>query len=469
MCDHLFVGMTIYHKTGKTKAVIIWIDQKNIMIKLSKELALKEKLTLPITHIGEWLFFDESDVDLDASTLANRPEYLKYKNQKLLDASNKIFGQNIKTLGLNEQKKTEIQKQRSLFDKSGVNLDANTLANRPEYLKYKNQKLFDAYNKIVEQKKKILELNEQKTAEIQEQREIEKKIKCEIRLKTEFIDFSKVGAEDNRIEEIYEYELLNDNPEITSIESSHLKQKIYNNPLSKASSYKNGIEVNTKNENEVKEILKKRKIPYLVHFTRIDNLNSILKNGLVPVCLQQMKNILSIHNDEQRIDAQLDCTSCSVGFPNYKLFYAFRESKYPGTKWVTIVIDTDILFSQTNIKYYCYTNASAVFPKTTYIKELCEANSFETMFCELLKTKDNKTINRTSLQIDDYLTTDPQAEILISNVIEPKYIKGICFQKQNDIEDFIKTNGSTLISQYKYRVFTVYFDKRKDYMFWKKE
>lgn len=359
MCDDLFVGMTIYHKTDKTKAVIIGIDKKNIIIKLSKKLALKEKLTLPIIHIGEWLFFDESDVGLGVSILANRPEYLKYKNPKVLDA----------------------------------------------------------YNNIAEEREKTLELYEQMTAEIQKQRKIEEKIKCETRLKTEFNNFLKIGTEDNRIE----------------------------------------------------EIIKKRKIPYLVHFTRIDNLNSILKNGLVPVCLQQKKNILSIHNDDRRIDAQLDCTSCSVGFPNYKLFYTFRELKYPGTMWVTIVINTDILFSPTNIKYYCYTNAAAVFPKIKNVKELCTATSFEKMFCELITQKENKIINRSSLQIDDYYTTDPQAEILISDIIEPKYIKGICFQKQNDIEYFIKNNGAKLISQYQYRIFTNYFDARKDYMYWKKE
>ena len=86
-----------------------------------------------------------------------------------------------------------------------------------------------------------------------------------------------------------------------------------------------------------------------MHFTRIDNLNSILKNGLIPVSIQQKMKIPSARNDEQRIDSKLDCTSCSITFPNYKLFYTFREYKFPGSGWVVIVLDKDVLFSPSNI------------------------------------------------------------------------------------------------------------------------
>ena len=56
------------------------------------------------------------------------------------------------------------------------------------------------------------------------------------------------------------------------------------------------------------------------------------------------------------------------------------------------------------------------------------------MFCDSLTTKENKVIQRASLQISDYITTDPQAEVLISDAIDKKYIGCICFQKQPDID-----------------------------------
>ena len=220
---------------------------------------------------------------------------------------------------------------------------------------------------------------------------------------------------------------------------------------------------------KIKEIVKRRKIEYLVHFTRIDNLNSILENGLIPVSMQQKMKIPSVHNDEQRIDSKLDCTSCSISFPNYKLFYTFREYKFPESSWVVIVLDKDVLFSPSNITYFCQTNAAGVFPRISSAKELCTATAFENMFCNSLTTKENKVIQRASLQINDCITTDPQAEILISDVIDKKYIGCICFQKQSDIDEYITKYGKGLLSKYDYQVVPGFFDARKDYMFWKKE
>jgi hypothetical protein len=104
---------------------------------------------------------------------------------------------------------------------------------------------------------------------------------------------------------------------------------------------------------KIKELIEKRKIEYLIHFTRIDNLHSILLYGLVPVSMQHDLSISSTHNDEERFDSKLDCTSCSVGFPNYKLFYTFREFKFPGSRWAILTLDKDLLFSSSNIAYYC--------------------------------------------------------------------------------------------------------------------
>lgn len=229
------------------------------------------------------------------------------------------------------------------------------------------------------------------------------------------------------------------------------------------------LSIKREQTDKIKEIVKRRKIEYLVHFTRIDNLNSILENGLIPVSMQQKMKIPSVHNDEQRIDSKLDCTSCSISFPNYKLFYTFREYKFPESSWVVIVLDKDVLFSPSNITYFCQTNAAGVFPRISSAKELCTATAFENIFCNSLTTKENKVIQRASLQINDCITTDPQAEILISDVIDKKYIGCICFQKQSDIDEYITKYGKGLLSKYDYQVVPGFFDARKDYMFWKKE
>lgn len=138
MHDDLFVGMNIYHKTGKTQALITEIDQNNIIIELSKEIACKKTLTLPITHFGEWIFFNEEDVELSTEILANRSEYLKYNNRKILDA----YRNNIE-----QKKKIE-----------------------------------------AEEKRKALELAKQKEIELHRQHKLEEELKLEIKSKENFIN-----------------------------------------------------------------------------------------------------------------------------------------------------------------------------------------------------------------------------------------------------------------------------------------
>ncbi len=222
-------------------------------------------------------------------------------------------------------------------------------------------------------------------------------------------------------------------------------------------------------EDNIQKILERRKIKYLVHFTRVENLSSILEHGLIPVEIQEQRGIVSIHNDDQRIDSKLDCTSCSVGFPNYRLFYSFREHKYPGNKWVIIILDKDVLLSSNNIAYYCHTNAARVLPGVKSDEELCTAKSFENMFRESTHTRDIKSIQRKDLNIPDNYTTDPQAEVLISDIIAPNYIARVCFNDKRDINEYIEKNSTNLLNNYDYQVDSDFFSARKDYKFWKKE
>lgn len=222
-------------------------------------------------------------------------------------------------------------------------------------------------------------------------------------------------------------------------------------------------------KNKIKEIVERRKIEYLVHFTRIENLQNILQHGLIPVSMQSKMEIDSFHNDKRRIDSRRDCTSCSISFPNYKLFYKFRESDFPGSSWVVLVLNKDVLFSSSNEAYYCSTNAARVLPRISKDRELCTSDAFENMFCEIYNTKDNRTILRSALRIDENLTTDPQAEILIRDIIDKKYICCIYFQNLQDLANFVSMHGISLLKQYRCSIAPDFFDHRDDYLFWQKE
>ena len=216
---------------------------------------------------------------------------------------------------------------------------------------------------------------------------------------------------------------------------------------------------------EIKNIVSNRGIEHLVHFTRIENLNSILQYGLVPVILQEQMGINSVRNDEQRIDSKLDCTSCSITFPNYRLFYKFREYDYPGTRWVVLAIDKSILFSPSNITFFCYTNAARVIPQTRNLEDLCTVNAFKNMFCDTIIIN-GRRVRRELLNINDNFTTDPQAEILISDIIDKEYINCIYFQNEDDLQYYKENYGLDILKKYNYDIDRNFFNARTDYDFW---
>ena len=229
------------------------------------------------------------------------------------------------------------------------------------------------------------------------------------------------------------------------------------------------LKIKKEHEDKIKDAAKKRGIDHLVHFTRLENLQGILKHGLVPVSIQQELQIPSIRNDAMRIDSHLDCTSCSIQFPNWQLFYSFRKRDHLA-RWVVLVLTLEVLFSSDNIPFYCATNASSRdFCHADDLARLCTFDAFEKMFCDSIVLNGNKLIKRTDLQITDYLTTDPQAEILIRDIIKPKHIIGIYFQDSQDRKRQIREHGAAPLNLYNHDIIPGFFAPRSDYAVWQKE
>lgn len=84
----LAVGMLIYHKTNKTRAKIIEFDSNSITLELEQEIANTKILNLPIGHMGIWLFFDSSHIELPLSELEMIPEYQQFFLESIVDIEN---------------------------------------------------------------------------------------------------------------------------------------------------------------------------------------------------------------------------------------------------------------------------------------------------------------------------------------------------------------------------------------------
>lgn len=213
----------------------------------------------------------------------------------------------------------------------------------------------------------------------------------------------------------------------------------------------------------LRQILESRGIKSFVHFTRIDNLKGILERGLVPVLFHEIDNIETMFNDEQRIDSKLDCTSFSIEFPNYRLFSRFRNYKFPGQRWAVISVMAEVIFSQDNISYFYHSNAAGTktFPDGQFTAE-----ALENMFCESLITKKGKVIYRSNLDIEDNMTTDPQAEVLISHTIDKSYISNISFCTLEDFSYFTKRNKQEFMKNFSFEVNPELFSTRNDSNHW---
>lgn len=88
-----------------------------------------------------------------------------------------------------------------------------------------------------------------------------------------------------------------------------------------------------------------KKVPFLIHFTRAENIASIMAYGLLPVSVAREQGIRPTINDPHRLDGRLNGTSLSVSFPNGAMFYKLRNEN-PDSDWVVLALSPSILWSK---------------------------------------------------------------------------------------------------------------------------
>jgi hypothetical protein len=221
------------------------------------------------------------------------------------------------------------------------------------------------------------------------------------------------------------------------------------------------IETSKRAENlkKLKAIVRKRNIRRLVHFTSLENLESILVYGLVPVESHKETQISAQLNDTKRLDQRRDLNSLSVSFPNHKLLYRFMHD-YPHRRWVILAISVDILFSNKHEKYFCPSNAAAIMPSVSDHSQLSTAEAFEDMFKYEQNTWKRKLSNSAGFISKSY-TTDPQAEIMIGGVIDRKYITQVIFRCKEDFDYYCSFYDRDFLKDINVRVNSTFFQKRK--------
>lgn len=169
--------------------------------------------------------------------------------------------------------------------------------------------------------------------------------------------------------------------------------------------------------NAVQKIVENRSIKYLLHFTRIENLPGILRHGIIPVGVADKFNINPIINDQLRLDGYKNSTSISIGFPNHRMLYKYRQEN-PNSDWVVIVIDPSILWNKECA--FCKHNAADTRISKLGLQELLTPNALLSMF-DIVGSEESRD------RLKTYDPTDDQAEVLVFGIIEPCYIIGVIY------------------------------------------
>lgn len=204
----------------------------------------------------------------------------------------------------------------------------------------------------------------------------------------------------------------------------------------------------------MKASVEKRNIKYVWHFTRLENLHSILTNGLIPRATLEAQSIDAVYNDGYRLDGARNANCLSIGHPNYKMFYSLRQQN-PQQEWVVIACQPSILWLKDCA--FCHENAASTSVTSIPIANRKGVAAFERIF----SPADGKP-SRADLNLPDHCPTNPQAEILVFGTIEPQYIIGAVTQssaREHELE--IK------YPKFEFRYHTALFSARLDYAHWK--
>lgn len=178
----------------------------------------------------------------------------------------------------------------------------------------------------------------------------------------------------------------------------------------------------------IKEIVERRGIKALLHFTQVENVDGIVTHGLLPRDQYESCNVSPLLTDEMRLDNCLGAVSLSIGFPNYKMFYRCRMEK-ANTRWAVIGLHSSILWEKDCA--FCIENAAKNTVVSIPIADRKGALAFEKMFEEIADKPNRKT-----MLLKDGFPTNPQAEVLVFDRIEPTYILGVGFKEQELADEY---------------------------------
>lgn len=194
----------------------------------------------------------------------------------------------------------------------------------------------------------------------------------------------------------------------------------------------------------------------LFHFTDVRNLESIFQHGIIPRTHPQFKELQVHRLDKSRLDNNGTCLS--VGFPNYRMLWSKRIQE---NSFAILELDTLCLLSG---NWLAFPTNSATFNHADS-RQFAGLQALERVFEDNVPTTRGVLASRDNLGITKGWSTDPQAEVVVNERIDPKFIIEVHFDQPLN-----KLNALRIFTSPKpvpFRVSPELFAGRADAIFWK--
>ena len=190
-------------------------------------------------------------------------------------------------------------------------------------------------------------------------------------------------------------------------------------------------------------------IKTLCHFTRIENLNSILQEGLIGRSHLEERGQKNF-NDPKRWDRHKEAICLSISFPNYSLFNKFsrldENSPADYSKWVVLLLKVNVLWELDCA--FQQENASSNTIRHDSLEEKKKPEALEDLFVNSYCDTKGNVYKRVSQEIPSHYPTHPQAEVLVFDQIRIEYIKEVHFFEKSALKQWQASNSGDYSPQF---------------------
>ncbi|MDE0428330.1 MAG: DarT ssDNA thymidine ADP-ribosyltransferase family protein [Caldilineaceae bacterium] len=206
---------------------------------------------------------------------------------------------------------------------------------------------------------------------------------------------------------------------------------------------------------KIEKIVGNRGIEILCHFTRVENLSSILKWGLLGRSRLVEQRIPFERIDHSRQDGCPEAVCLTISFPNYRLFYSKRGIFYGShgiddNQWVVLLFEAKLLWELDCA--FCKYNAAHGSVRGLSLDSRREPESLASMFGDF-------PTHERPRNFPSHYPTSPQAEVLVFDPVPISYLREIHFFDDDAYEEWSSSDYSD--NDVDIYVGNYYFDKRR--------